>query len=145
MKLFTIGSTEKSAERFFELLRTAGVRSIADIRLNNRSQLAGFSKSHDLEYFAKAILGVPYGHYLELAPSKELLDEYRNGSGEWKRYERGFLKLLTGRRVEQSLAPKELDGAALLCSEASPDQCHRRLVAEYLARHWKGVEIIHLR
>ncbi|EGJ35609.1 hypothetical protein LYNGBM3L_02350 [Moorena producens 3L] len=44
INLFTIGFTKKSAQQFFELLINAGVRRVIDTRLNNKSQLAGFTK-----------------------------------------------------------------------------------------------------
>jgi len=42
--LYTIGFTKKNARQFFETLKTAGVKRLVDIRLNNQSQLAGFTK-----------------------------------------------------------------------------------------------------
>lgn len=144
MRLTTIGFTKKSARRFFETLRAAGVRRVADVRLNNVSQLAGFAKRKDLEYFLDAICGIGYVHLPELAPTREMLDAYRKHGGDWRTYEAEFLDLMTRRRVEETIAPELLDGACLLCSEDKPDHCHRRLVAEYLDRHWGGVDVRHL-
>src|SRR5438309_11885131 len=69
LQLFTIGFTRKSAEAFFTSLREAGVRRLVDVRLNNISQLAGFTKKDDLRYFLKAIAGIEYLHLGELAPT----------------------------------------------------------------------------
>lgn len=44
MKLYTIGFTKKSAEVFFGLLKKAGITVLIDTRLNNVSQLAGYTK-----------------------------------------------------------------------------------------------------
>jgi len=71
MTIFTIGFTKKSAETFFTRLKDAGVKRLIDVRLNNVSQLAGFSKKDDLRYFAKAICNIEYLHLLELAPTAE--------------------------------------------------------------------------
>ena len=144
MRLMTIGFTKKSAQRFFEALRTAGVRRVADVRLNNVSQLAGFAKRKDLEYFLDAICGIDYVHLPDLAPTREMLDAFKKHGGDWATYETGFLDLMTRRRVEETVSPALLDRACLLCSEDKPDHCHRRLVAEYLDRHWGGVDIRHL-
>lgn len=144
MKLFTIGFTQKSAERFFGSLRAGGVRRLVDVRLNNVSQLAGFTKREDLRYFCREILGIEYLHRPILAPTQELLDKYKKRGGDWSTYERAFLQLMQDRRVEASLERAELDGACLLCSEAAAEHCHRRLVAEYLKERWGGVEIRHL-
>ena len=144
MKLYTIGFTKKSAEEFFTLLKKSRARLLADIRLNNSSQLAGFSKRDDLRFFAKAICGMEYAHLPELAPTQEILDEYKKQKGDWTQYERVFLGLMASRRIENSIERDVLDGACLLCSEETPEHCHRRLVAEYLKDKWGGVEIVHL-
>jgi uncharacterized protein (DUF488 family) len=143
--LYTIGFTSKSAEQFFKLLEAVRPKSVVDVRLNNKSQLAGFTKADDLPFFLDRILGLPYRHLLELAPTQAMLDRYRKKGGSWAAYERSFIQLLTKRGVEKTLAPAEMDGACLLCSEHEPEQCHRRVIAEYLQRRWKGVEIRHLK
>ena len=144
MKLYTIGFTKKSAETFFTLLKESGARRLADVRLNNSSQLAGFSKRDDLRYFVKAICGMEYVHLPELTPTQEILDAYKKQKGDWGLYEREFLALMRGRKIEDTLERDVLDGACLLCSEETPEHCHRRLVAEYLREKWGGMEIVHL-
>ena len=145
MKLFTIGFTHKSAEDFFTRLERAGVKRILDIRLNNVSQLAGFAKRDDLRYFAKAIAGIDYTHVPELAPTEDILKAYRaDKKSVWPEFERQFKKLMMQRHIEKSISHSMLDHACLLCSEDKPDHCHRRLVAEYLAEHGPGIEIVHL-
>lgn len=144
MKIFTIGFTKKSAESFFAKLKSAGVKRLIDIRLNNVSQLAGFAKQDDLRYFAKAICDIDYVHLLDLAPTKDILDAYKKNNGDWKLYQSNFLELMRIRRVEDNVARALLDGGCLLCSEDKPDQCHRRLVAEYLKEKWGEVEIEHI-
>lgn len=144
MRLFTIGFTRKTARRFFGLLQDAKVRRILDVRLNNVSQLSGFAKREDLAFFAEAIGGMDYVHLPQLAPTQIMLDDWRKGHKHWPTYERQFLALLAERRVETTLSQEQLAEGCLLCSEAEPHHCHRRLVAEYLARHWGDVAIGHL-
>ena len=72
MQLFTLSFTKKSAEVFFSKLQTAGVKRLVDIRLNNGSQLAGFTKRDDLRYFAREIIGIEYQHIPQLAPTQDL-------------------------------------------------------------------------
>lgn len=144
VRLFTIGFTKKSAERFFTTLLDAGVRRVVDVRLNNVSQLAGFTKRADLEYFLKAIGDIEYAHLPDLAPTQEILDAYKKRGGDWGIYEEEFLRLMADRRIEERVAPALLDGGCLLCSEPGPERCHRRLVAEYLREKWGTVEIRHL-
>lgn len=144
MKIFTIGFTNKRAEKFFQALRDAGVKRVVDVRLNNVSQLAGFSKRDDLRYFLRAIGGIEYVHLLELAPTKRLLDAYKKDGGDWSVYEKEFLGLMEQRHIEKSAAKELVDQSCLLCSEDKPHHCHRRLVAEYLQRRWPGLLIEHL-
>jgi uncharacterized protein (DUF488 family) len=144
-KLFTIGFTEKTAEKFFTLLKNAGVKKIIDIRLNNVSQLAGFAKGTDLEYFAKEIADISYEHVTDFAPTKELLNSIRGKEISWQEYEVKFLQLLKNRKAEQKVDIKKLHNSCLLCSEHAPDNCHRKLVAEYLHSFNKDIEIIHLK
>lgn len=144
IKLFTIGFTQKSAEKFFETLIDAKVKRVIDTRLNNVSQLAGFTKRADLEYFLKRIGGIEYIHLLDLAPTKEILDVYKKNNGDWETYEKKFLKLMSDRSIENKVSPQLIDGSCLLCSEAKPHYCHRRLVAEYLSNQWGNISICHL-
>ncbi len=142
--LFTIGFTHKSAEKFFGLLREAGVKRVIDVRLNNVSQLAGFSKKDDLHFFLDAIGGIGYVHRPDLAPTQAMLDAYKKRKGAWADYEAQFRDLMIARRIEETVSRDLLDGACLLCSEDKPEHCHRRLVAEYLRDQWGNVDITHL-
>lgn len=143
--LYTIGFTKKTAEHFFNALRNAGVKRLVDVRLNNGSQLAGFTKKEDLRFFLQAICGIEYAHAPEFAPTQEILDAFKKGGGDWDAYERAFMQLMSERRAVQTVTAEMLEGACLLCSEDAPDHCHRRLVAECLAAAWPGVTITHLR
>ncbi|HXQ27556.1 MAG TPA: DUF488 domain-containing protein [Candidatus Acidoferrales bacterium] len=144
MKLYTIGFTKKSAEAFFTRLTNSGAKRLVDVRLNNVSQLAGFTKKDDLRYFTKAICNIDYVHVPDLAPTKDILDAYKKKKGDWGLYERQFLDLMRSRHIEKKVSRDLLDGACLLCSEEKPEHCHRRLVAEYLQEHWSDVEIEHI-
>lgn len=143
-KIFTIGFTQTSAEDFFECLSKAGVRKIIDVRLNNQSQLSGFAKRKDLQYFLSSVAGIGYEHELSLAPTSDLLDGYRQRKLTWGDYETAFTNLIRQRAIESTFDPATLDGACLLCSEHRPHRCHRRLVAEHFKSAWPNVEIEHL-
>ena len=144
MRVYTIGFTKKSAEEFFELLRNSGAKRLVDVRLNNVSQLAGFAKKGDLEYFLEKVCRMGYVHLPDLAPTKEMLDAYRKEHRDWETYRRQFLELMEQRRVGKMGIKRAISNGCLLCSEEKPDYCHRRLVAEYLDRQWGGLEIVHL-
>jgi len=144
MTVFTIGFTKKTARDFFSKLKQSGARRLIDVRLNNVSQLAGFAKKDDLRYFLDAICHMEYLHIPALAPTQSLLDAYKKKKGDWNVYEDRFLALMRERHIEDTISREELDGACLLCSEETPDHCHRRLVAEYLRDKWGNLEIKHI-
>jgi uncharacterized protein (DUF488 family) len=145
VEIFTIGFTKSSAADFFGRLKRAGVRKLVDVRLNNRSQLAAFAKKDDLEFFLAEICAARYEHQPLLAPTQDMLDAYKKNGGDWSVYERQFLDLMRERRIESALSPQDFQEATvLLCSEATPENCHRRLVVEYLQTHWPDVRAIHL-
>jgi uncharacterized protein (DUF488 family) len=125
-------------------LRGSGAKRLVDVRLNNVSQLAGFAKKDDLAYFVKEICGMEYVHIPDLAPTQDILDEYKKNKGDWAVYERKFLELMRQREIEKKIPRDLVESGCLLCSEDKPHHCHRRLVAEYLKEHWSEVEIKHL-
>ena len=144
-RLLTIGFTKKTAKQFFELLKENNVKKIVDIRLNNKSQLAGFAKGSDLEYFGKEIIGIPYEHIIDLAPTNELLSNYRNKSIDFDEYTKIFEKLIIERKIISNYNIHDFDGAVFLCSEEQPDKCHRRLLVEYFQDNNSNIEITHLK
>lgn len=143
--LYTIGFTKKSAEQFFTLLKDNRVKSLIDVRVSNVSQLAGFAKGKDLEFFVKAICHVLYKHITDFAPTKDLLDKWHKQEVTWTEYEHIYSDLLKERDIIRKYGVKQFDGACFLCSEETPEQCHRRLLAEYLQqKSLEKVRIIHL-
>jgi len=145
VEIYSIGFTQTTAERFFERLSDAGVARLLDVRLNNTSQLAGFAKAKDLPYFLHELIGATYEHQPLLAPTQDLLDDYKKRKGDWATYEARFLALMANREIESKLSMAEFETpTALLCSEATAEHCHRRLVCEYLAARWPDVRPVHL-
>jgi uncharacterized protein (DUF488 family) len=144
MKLFTIGFTKKSAEEFFTCVQKAGVHRVVDVRLNNTSQLAGFAKARDLKYFLHAIAGIDYVHIPEFAPTQDILDDFKKKKGSWADYESKFKDLMANRRITERATSLLRENDCLLCSEPTPEHCHRRLVAEYLHEQLGDIEVIHL-
>ncbi len=145
MEIYTVGFTQKSAADFFALLSSCGVRRLVDVRLNNVSQLAGFTKRDDLRFFLRELAGIAYVHEPLLAPTKDLLDDYKKKRVSWEEYAERFLALMRERRIESELHPEDFaERTVLLCSEPTAHECHRRLVVEYLRQHWPGLEARHL-
>ena len=147
MEIFTIGFTKTTAHGFFDRLRKAEVQRVLDVRLNNSSQLAGFAKAADLAYFLDALLGASYAHEPLLAPTSELMSAGRTAktARQWGSFERDFLKLMKARAVQDVLTQSAFQQpTALLCSEATAEHCHRRLITDYLSQHWPDVSATHL-
>ena len=145
MEIYTIGFGKKSAEDFFSALRRAGIGRLIDVRLNNTSQLAGFTKRGDLAYFLKDICGADYEHMPQLAPSADILDAYKKKGITWEAYAQQYRSLLVERNVAGTLDRGLFETpTVLLCSEPTPEHCHRRLLAEFLAENWGGVCVTHL-
>jgi len=145
MEIYTIGFTKKSAGEFFGLLSKAGILRLLDVRLNNTSQLAGFAKREDFEFFLRELCGIEYRHEPLLAPSQRMLDDFKKKKGAWSDYELAYRALLEQRQADQALSRSLFESpTVMLCSEAAADQCHRRLAAEYLQEKWGDIRIIHL-
>ena len=141
MKLFTIGSSEKSAEDFFSLLRNNKVKSVIDIRLINDNIYAGFTRKKHLPYLLETIIGIPYIEMKQCAPTKKLLFDEKM---TWPDYKKEYLKLIKERNVIDDFTKKALDRACLLCAEPEPNHCHRKILSEYLAKNFTGITIEHL-
>jgi len=81
----------------------------------------------------------------EVAPSKALLDAWKNGDINWTNYKHWYLEHIHGgfghgvrwmKRIGE-LAQKEL--VVLVCYEKDVEHCHRKLLAENVAK-WSGCE-----
>jgi uncharacterized protein (DUF488 family) len=145
MHVFTIGFTKKSAEQFFGILQANQIQRLVDVRLNNVSQLAGFSKRDDLRYFLRAICNAEYVHEPLLAPTHAMLDSYKKEQGSWQDYAPKFLALMAERKIETAIDPSLFSvRTVLLCSEPTAEHCHRRLVVEYLQAKWGDLTVEHL-
>jgi uncharacterized protein (DUF488 family) len=145
VEVYTIGFTKRSAGDFFGALRRAGIRRLLDVRLNNTSQLAAFTKREDLSFFLRELCDADYVHDTRLAPTAELLADYRKHGLTWQQYDAGFRALMAERQPEQLLDPASFAvPTVLLCSETTAERCHRRLVLEHLQQHWGDLQIVHL-
>ena len=144
IQLYTIGFTKKNAQTFFSKLNKAGVLKLIDIRLKNVSQLAGFAKRDDLIFFLNELCNCEYRHIPNFAPTKQILDAYKKKQIDWDEYMIRFNQLIKDRKIENLITAEELNNSCFLCSEPTPEQCHRRLVAEYFKDKFGNIEIKHL-
>lgn len=146
IKIFTIGFTGTTAEGFFDRLRRAKVKKVIDTRLWADTQLSGFAKKKDLPFFLQNLAGARYEHRIDLAPSEDILKDFKNKKIGWPEYEGRYLQLLHDRRIADKLASGDVADSCFLCAEKTPHHCHRRLLAEYLQKEWPHhpLDIVHL-
>ncbi len=144
MELFTIGHTKKSAEKFFGIIGDNKIEIVADVRLYNSTQLAGFSKSSDLQYFLKKICGCNYIALKQLAPNPSLFENYKNGKTSWNEYEKIYNKFLDTQANLDFFYAFKNKRICILCAESTPEHCHRRLIAEKISKTYDDVKITHL-
>jgi len=146
MNIYTIGFTQKNAKTFFETIKKNNINLLIDIRLNNKSQLAGFSKGEDLQYFLPTICNCEYLYCPEFAPDTETLDLYKGKKISWNEYEVRYTKLINERNVVKQFFSRfnKYNNMVLLCSEPTAEQCHRRLLANMIKSELKEVKIINL-
>ncbi len=144
MDLFTIGYAKKSAEKFFNIISSNDIEIVADVRLYNSTQSAGFCKSADLQYFLKKICGCNYIELKNLAPNSALFENYKNGSTSWNEYERIYNRFLDSEANLDFFYAFKNKRICILCAESAPTYCHRRLIAEKVAKIYNDVNIKHL-
>ena len=146
MVLYTIGFTQKSAQQFFELIKSNNIDMLVDIRLNNKSQLAGFTKGADLRYFLEEICNCKYQHCIEYAPTKDILDSYKKKAISWDEYVRQYIPLMQKRNAVQKFTERfaKYRAVCLLCSEATPEYCHRRLLSEMIVADYPVITVKHI-
>lgn len=146
MKIFTMGFTQKNAEQFFGLISKNEIELLIDVRLNNQSQLAGFTKGRDLQFFLENLCKCKYEHNIIFAPTKEILNSYKKQQISWGDYVVQYNALLEKRNVENIFMRKyiEYNRVLLLCSEPTAENCHRRLLAERLKNYIPEIEITHI-
>lgn len=146
MRLYTIGFTKKNACEFFGLIKKNNIEILLDIRLNNKSQLAGFTKGTDIAYFLAEICGCRYQHCLEFAPTKDILEGYKKGNISWDEYVEQYTALIFKRGDYKNFKDKYSDykNVCLLCSEVTATYCHRRLAAEIIAKENTQIDIKHI-
>ncbi|GAE94613.1 hypothetical protein JCM21714_3788 [Gracilibacillus boraciitolerans JCM 21714] len=145
-KIVTIGFAQKSLQHFLELLRSEKVTCLIDTRLNNTSQLSGFAKKKDLKFILEEFMNIKYIHRVDMAPTKDILKDFKNNKITWNEYTKKYLALLEEREIKNNIDDlfTTSDTVCFLCSEHNHTHCHRSLLSEYIKENFANVEIIHL-
>ena len=146
MYIYTIGFTQKSAEQFFGSIKHRMIQVLIDVRLFNKSQLTGFTNGRDMPYFLTELCRCKYKHCPEFAPTRKLLNDYKEKRITWPEYEIQYKFLMDERNAVRNFITLYgfYENVCLLCAEPTPEHCHRRLFAEMIAEKLEGTEIIHI-
>lgn len=146
MRLYNIGYAHKSAKRFFEEMKEHKIKVVVDIRLNNTSQLAGYTKKDDLAYFLKEICGCGYEHRPDLAPTKEMIDGYKSKSVAREAFERQYCKVMRDRGAISSFADqyRGYGRIGLLCSGVDITSCHQQLLSDMIAEQVPSITVVNV-
>ena len=146
--IYTIGFTKKDAKTFFNLIKDNGISLVVDVRLNNTSQLAGFSKYPDIKYFLAKCSKCHYKSDKNFSPLESTLNDYKKKIISWDQYVIQFNDTMKKRGITEYIKNNysdiiKDDTICFLCSEETPENCHRRLIAEIFAEIFDA-NIIHL-
>ncbi|MCW2999017.1 MAG: hypothetical protein JWN65_2566 [Solirubrobacterales bacterium] len=142
--IFTIGYERLLPGPLVAELQAAGVRRLIDVRFRPQSRRAGMSKTR-----LGALLdehGIAYEHRRSLGTPPDLRHLYKHGrvaAGA-----EGFTAHI------EATAGEELDAlaatlgtappTALLCLEADPAECHRRVLTDALRARRPGLRVVDL-
>jgi uncharacterized protein (DUF488 family) len=144
LTLWTIGYERLLPPELVAELAAAGVERVIDVRFRPQSRRPGMSKTRLSQLLGDH--GIAYEHRRELGTPADLRWLFHQG-----RIEEGRTKY---RAHVETAAPEALDAlaaelghgprTALLCLEADPAGCHRRVLAEALAERRPGLAVVDL-
>ena len=142
MTLWTIGYETLWPDALVAELSAAGVQRVLDVRFRPQSRRPGMSKTKLALKLAEH--GIAYEHRRELGTPMEIRGLFRAGHLDEARA--AYRAQVDGGR-SSTRWPAEVDGGprtALLCLEANPAGCHRRVVAELLVERQPGLVVVDL-
>src|SRR5204862_6165306 len=142
--LYTIGYEKLLPPELVNELEEAGVQRLIDVRYRPQSRRPGMSKTRLGEMLGER--GIAYEHRRELGTPPDIRWFFKHGRVDEARpkFER-HIEEHAGGALDQLAA--ELDHApatALMCLEADPATCHRRIVAERLKARRPELQVIDL-
>jgi len=143
-ELLTVGHSTHPLDAFLALLRGAGVEAIADVRRFPGSRRHPHFGAERLAT-ALAEAGIGYEHLVELGGRRSVAPDSPNDGWQVAAF-RGYADHLrsdefaAGRARLAALAAERR--TAIMCAEAPPWRCQRRLVADVFA--FDGWQVRHL-
>ena len=145
MRIWTIGHSTRTIDKFISLLEEHGIKLLIDVRsLPGSKRYPQFNKEALADSLGKS--GIRYEHFPELGGRRKAKAEsnkaaWRNASFrgyadymERKKFRNGVERLLN---LANDASP-----AAIMCAEAVWWRCHRSLISDYLKV--RGIEVMHI-
>lgn len=127
--LWTIGHSNRSIEKFVDLLRDSNIETLVDVRSFPTSKIEHFKKGRMEQWLLE--------HGIDYTWLGKELGGYRRGGYQahmkTKLFKNGIKKLLKIAKQKRT---------SIMCLEPNPKYCHRRFISGYLER--KGIEVIHI-
>jgi uncharacterized protein (DUF488 family) len=142
--IWTIGYERLLPPELVAELRAAGVQRLLDVRYRPQSRRAGMSKTRLGELLGEN--GIAYEHRRELGTPPDIRWLYKNRRvAEGARAYREHIESASPTALDELAAELETGPrTALLCLEAEPAECHRRIVVEQLRVRRPGLRVIDL-
>jgi uncharacterized protein (DUF488 family) len=142
--IWTIGYEQLQPGPLAAELQLAGVRRVIDVRFRAQSRRPGMSKTRLRAFLGEQ--GIAYEHRRALGTPPDLRVLYR--ADRIAEASAGFAAHIEATAAhELDALAAELDGAprtALLCLEADPAVCHRRVLTDALRRRAPTLEVVDL-
>jgi uncharacterized protein (DUF488 family) len=143
--LYTLGYQGLDIQTYISILNSAGVGTVLDVREKAWSRKRGFAKSAlkealesaDIEYLHLPSAGNPSSNRNTAKDMAECLARYRD-------------HLTTSNSCIYELIPliitanKSGRPACLTCYEASPEDCHRSILIDFIELEHPKINVIHL-
>jgi len=145
--IYTVGHSTRGFDEFVELVKSQGVRAIADVRQ--------IPKSRRYPHFADTNLSIELPrHDLAYLPFKSLGGRRRTRKDSpntgWRNESfRGYADYMQtpafAAALEELIHAAAKQPTAIMCAEAVPWRCHRSLISDaLLVRGWRVLDIISL-
>ena len=144
--IWTIGHSNRDMATFAGLLTGASIEAVADVRRFPGSRLHPHFNRDALDA-ELGRLGIAYAHYADLGGRRGRPRPGSPNAGWRVEAFNAFADAMDTPEFEAALADliarSEASRTAIMCSEAVPWRCHRRLIADALTvRGWTVLDII---
>ena len=144
-KIWTIGHSTRSIDKFISLLEEHGIKLLVDVRsLPGSKRYPQFNKEAFADSLGKS--GIRYEHFPELGGRRKATPNSKNTAWRNESF-RGYADYMETEEFHNGVK-RLLDLAAnvgpvaIMCAEAVWWRCHRSLISDYLKA--RGIEVMHI-